>query len=156
MSSLAFNHDGSLLAVAVSYTYDQGEKEYVMALTSLTLNDLAVQPSCRFDRRSLSRPKRSNTQIELGKQTCCYFVSHAGRPLVLAIHSKPSLMTLSVARKIQWKSIDLCIVLEKARLARCTRHSISRRVELLRSNMSDYERLTKEVRKPSNHSLFSR
>lgn len=29
ISALAFSHDGGLLAIASSYTYEEGEKEYV-------------------------------------------------------------------------------------------------------------------------------
>ncbi|RLN55439.1 hypothetical protein BBJ28_00017724, partial [Nothophytophthora sp. Chile5] len=32
IAALDFNHDGSLLAVAASYTYEEGEKEYVCLL----------------------------------------------------------------------------------------------------------------------------
>lgn len=35
IAALDFNHDGSVLAIASSYTYEEGEKEYVHALRSL-------------------------------------------------------------------------------------------------------------------------
>ena len=34
ISSLAFNFDGSLLAIASSYTFEEGEKEYLYCMVS--------------------------------------------------------------------------------------------------------------------------
>jgi cell cycle arrest protein BUB3 len=32
IAAMDFNHDGSVLAIAASYTYEQGEKEYVLVV----------------------------------------------------------------------------------------------------------------------------
>ncbi|KUF80614.1 Mitotic checkpoint protein BUB3 [Phytophthora nicotianae] len=49
IAAMDFNHDGSVLAIAASYTYEQGEKEYVMshpndAIFLHTVQDAEVRP----------------------------------------------------------------------------------------------------------------
>ncbi len=45
IAALAFNHSGTLLAIASSYTFEQGEKEYEKRARLSSLHNAVAHPS---------------------------------------------------------------------------------------------------------------